>query len=314
VEPNPPNVGPFDIGDTLDALDVDEGVGPQYAPFPVYFSMDSMFPDPLEGPPVNTGSAAAHGFVGGDVLVTTAPGAPPILYAAAGQLGLDIVGGADSDDLDAVSIWENGDGVFQPSQQPFDWHTGATDMLLFSVRRGSAVIGAPDSLWNLPIEEGDILCPPVLGGPSPFPGIFIPAEMIGLGTVRTNTQNPWTGFADDLDALDVAADCNMNGQPDPDDIFNGLEVDCNGNFKPDSCDITNGTSLDCNNNGIPDECEWPPVCPADLNGDCVVNTADLLLLLADWGSVGSTCVGDVDGDYDVDTADLLALLGAWGSC
>lgn len=314
LEPNPPNVGPFDYGDTLDALDVDEAVGPQYAPFPVYFSLDSFFPDPLEGPPVNSGSAAALGFVGGDVLVTTSPGALPVVYAPAPALGLDQLGGPDSDDLDALILWENGDGVYQPSQQPFDWHGGATDMLLFSVRRGSPIIGAPDSLWNVPIEEGDILCPPVVGGASPFPGIFIPAEMIGLGTMRTGTQNPWTGFADDLDALDVAADCNMNGMPDPDDIFNGFAVDCNSNFVPDACDIATGTSLDCNNNGIPDECEVPAPCLADLNGDCVVNTTDLLMLLGDWGSVGSTCIADVDGDFDVDTADLLALLGAWGSC
>ena len=80
------------------------------------------------------------------------------------------------------------------------------------------------------------------------------------------------------------------------------------------CDIQIGTSLDCNNNSIPDECESPPPCPADVNGDCIVNTSDLLLLLADWGCSGSMCTGDVDGDGDVDTSDLLALLAAWGPC
>lgn len=51
-------------------------------------------------------------------------------------------------------------------------------------------------------------------------------------------------------------------------------------------------------------------CPADLNGDRTVNTVDLLLLLAAWG----TPCGDVDGDGDTDTSDLLALLAAWGAC
>jgi hypothetical protein len=51
--------------------------------------------------------------------------------------------------------------------------------------------------------------------------------------------------------------------------------------------------------------------PADINGDGVVNTADLLLLLADWGCTG-TCEGDVDGDGDTDTNDLLLLLADWG--
>jgi len=51
-------------------------------------------------------------------------------------------------------------------------------------------------------------------------------------------------------------------------------------------------------------------CPADFDGDGDVDTADLLFLLACWG----TDCGDVDGDDDTDTADLLALLGAWGQC
>jgi hypothetical protein len=53
-----------------------------------------------------------------------------------------------------------------------------------------------------------------------------------------------------------------------------------------------------------------PSCPADLDGDGNVDTADLLLLLAAWGLPD----GDVDGDGNTDTADLLALLAAWGAC
>jgi hypothetical protein len=51
-------------------------------------------------------------------------------------------------------------------------------------------------------------------------------------------------------------------------------------------------------------------CPADFDGNGVVNTADLLFLLGAWG----TPDGDVDGDNDTDTSDLLALLAAWGPC
>jgi hypothetical protein len=51
-------------------------------------------------------------------------------------------------------------------------------------------------------------------------------------------------------------------------------------------------------------------CPADFDADGDVDTADLLFLLAAWG----TADGDVDGDDDTDTADLLALLGDWGEC
>jgi subtilisin family serine protease len=51
-------------------------------------------------------------------------------------------------------------------------------------------------------------------------------------------------------------------------------------------------------------------CPADFDGNGVVDTADLLFLLGAWG----TPAGDVDDDGDTNTADLLALLGAWGEC
>jgi hypothetical protein len=52
-------------------------------------------------------------------------------------------------------------------------------------------------------------------------------------------------------------------------------------------------------------------CPEDLNGDGVVNTADLLTLLANWGTNGA---GDINNDGVVNTADLLMLLAAWGEC
>ncbi len=286
-EPNFPAPSVPDMGDNLDAVDVDELIGPHTKPIPVYFSLDTCFPDPLEGPPVNSASALAHGFVGGDVLVSLGGGAPPIVYAPAPVLGLDREMGPDTDDLDALILWENGDGQYQPSQQPFDWHSGATDMLLFSVRRGSFVIGMPDSMWGVPIEEGDILCPPVVGGASPFPGIMIPAEQLGLATLRSGMQTP-TGFADDLDAADLSPDCNANQMPD-------------------MLDIITGASSDVNNDGIPDECQ----CPEDLNGDRVVDVLDLLILLGAWGGGGAA---DINGDGVVDVLDLLQLLGAWGPC
>jgi hypothetical protein len=52
-------------------------------------------------------------------------------------------------------------------------------------------------------------------------------------------------------------------------------------------------------------------CPADLNGDGVVDGADLGSLLAGWGQPGPT---DIDGNGITDGADLGALLAAWGAC
>lgn len=54
------------------------------------------------------------------------------------------------------------------------------------------------------------------------------------------------------------------------------------------------------------------VVMADLNGDGVVSTADLLILLASWGEVGECPLADLNGDGIIGTADLLILLANWG--
>lgn len=54
-----------------------------------------------------------------------------------------------------------------------------------------------------------------------------------------------------------------------------------------------------------------PPCDADLNGDSIVDGADLGLLLGDWGGASAA---DLNGDGAVDGADLGLLLGAWGAC
>jgi hypothetical protein len=240
IEPSPPNTTPNAFGDNLDALDTLPFIG---IPPVAFFSLDSAGFDPITALPHN-GSAAAHGFTGADVLVSMPGGIGPILYAPGAALGLNLVPALNLDDLDALILWENGDGFFQPSQAPFDWLTGATDQLLFSVRRGSAVIGMPDSIFGIPIEAGDILTTPLptfMGGVSPFPGIFIAAENIGLGTIRSGTAMPGN-FGDDLDALDsvqvLIHDCDGDGIEDVVAIANGLVADGNKNGIPDSCETT----------------------------------------------------------------------------
>ena len=145
----------------------------------------------------------------------------------------------DLDDVDALVLWENGIAGYQPTTGPFSWLAG-TDMLLYSVRRGSFAIGMPDALFGAPIEEGDILIPVATPAGGFAPGIFIPAEDLGLATVRGGTAamygiiNPAYGadvWADDLDALDVvpeptcgttAADGGRPGRDDPSPIVNWI--------------------------------------------------------------------------------------------
>ncbi|MFO0839795.1 MAG: SUMF1/EgtB/PvdO family nonheme iron enzyme [Phycisphaerae bacterium] len=52
-----------------------------------------------------------------------------------------------------------------------------------------------------------------------------------------------------------------------------------------------------------------PPCPGDLNGDRVVDSADLGILLGSWMAGAG---GDLDGDGDTDSADLGILLANWG--
>lgn len=237
VEPNPPTLDFAHLGDTIDAWDI--GPLPPAGLGRVFFSLDSAFADPRTNNP-NSGSAAFENASGADVLTVDVGGGTAIqLYAPAVQLGLDFFG-LDTDDLDALVLRENGVPGYQPSHAPYDWlGSGGTDMLLFSVRVGSAVIGRPDSIFGRPIEPGDLLIPPVPGpGGTPFPGIFFPAEAMGLATTRTDGSP----FGDELGAGDIS---------DADEPYQ----DCNGNGRDDSVDIAVGDSSDDNLNGIPDECE-----------------------------------------------------------
>jgi hypothetical protein len=54
-------------------------------------------------------------------------------------------------------------------------------------------------------------------------------------------------------------------------------------------------------------------CPADLDGDGMVNVVDFLILLAEWGPC-DCCDADLDLDGTVGIIDFLSLLARWGPC
>ncbi len=244
VEPNPPSVGGLaDEGDNLDAWDLDTPVSRNEFPPSVYFSLDSHFPEPFEpGPPVNTGTAVANGFVGGDVLVSDLSGAAPGLFADSRFLGLnggmpfDSPNDLDVDDLDALVLWNNDNPEYDPVTGPYSWMEG-TDMLLFSLRRNSELLQTPtlDALGSgMEITEGDILVPVQISATEWAPGIFINAEALGIATVRSGGGKSWGVknpryedrdiWDDELDALDVQQveapilDANFDNDSDVDGI------------------------------------------------------------------------------------------------
>lgn len=202
IEPNPPTTGAaVDPGDNLDALACSASTGR------IFFSLDALWADPLEGAAgVHSGTALANGVSPGAVLVATGGGGFSV-YATPFQLGLVV-----TDDLDALALRENGNGIYEPSSVPFDWMNGQTDMLLFSVKRDSPLIGTLDALNGVPIEDGDILTV-TAGGP----GILVFAEALGLWTARTNGGIPsllaFGNFGDNLDGLSLQA-CFQGGGGD----------------------------------------------------------------------------------------------------
>ena len=57
----------------------------------------------------------------------------------------------------------------------------------------------------------------------------------------------------------------------------------------------------------------PKACNlADINGDGVVNGADLAQILALWGTPCLGCAVDINEDGEVDGADLALVLAGWG--
>ena len=221
TEPNPVSpYNPVDEGDDLDALDIDT-VEIAVENGPIFFSLDSSINDPFEGDRANLDSArnagglAGQEFGGGDVMVIaprTEYRYPEFgTYASSGTLGLNGSADEERDDLDALAVWD--DGALNEIDDPF--FTPGIDVLLFSVRRGSEIIGSGDFLHGAPIEPGDVLMDPVsaaraLGLDDPPPGtppaIAIAAEYLGLGTERSGTAVPVAGsyiIGDDLNALDI---------------------------------------------------------------------------------------------------------------
>ena len=97
-----------------------------------------------------------------------------------------------------------------------------------------------------------------------------------------------------------------------DHAFDGMQPQ--GNFLPSRGQMTSGAdTLDRNLQGeMEDGGVYMLDCPADLNFDRTVDSADMGMLLSDWGSNSSPA--DLNQNGVVDSGDLGLLLGAFGLC
>lgn len=91
-------------------------------------------------------------------------------------------------------------------------------------------------------------------------------------------------------------------------VIDAICDDCNENGVPDSWEVVAGLATDADGDGEPDECR----CPGDINGDGIVDGADIGLLLVQWNT--SDAAVDLNGDEVIDGADIGILLLHWGTC
>ena len=68
----------------------------------------------------------------------------------------------------------------------------------------------------------------------------------------------------------------------------------------------NCIAIDC------DDCDSALSCLGDINGDLLVDSADLGLIIGAWGTANPSI--DLNGDGLVDSGDLGLVIGAWGQC
>ncbi len=251
VEPTIPEPSTLDSGDNIDAVEYGEAF--QASSDRLFFSLESGRARCFEqgssfdsaGNQVVLGSATPASSA--DVLVWSAALGGVAVYASAAELGLDQFQ-VSEDDIDALMVFENGQFGYTPPVNLYDWNSSqGSDLILFSVRCGSNIVGQIDPVTNRAISEGDILIK--LDNGSLLPQVFIPAEALGLrSTAAGDLVN------DELNALDIFDDAEEPFK------------DCNENGIEDALDISDMNSNDVDNNGIPDECEddWSSVCDCTL--------------------------------------------------
>ncbi|MFT5981210.1 MAG: hypothetical protein ACI898_001989, partial [Flavobacteriales bacterium] len=98
--------------------------------------------------------------------------------------------------------------------------------------------------------------------------------------------------------------CNFNAGASIDD--GSCDYTCVGCTNPAACNYDPTSTIDDGS------CESTSCnCAGDFNGDGFRNVADILILLGDFGCIGS-CAADMSGDGFVNSSDVLDFLSVFG--
>ena len=202
------------------------------------------------------------------------------------------------------------------------------DLGCFSVTIVNTTTGqACTTMGQTPVGNGDLWitpCDPVVSIPNGMP------KLIGFDVTNIGSQQSLIPFLIDVFPSDMVSSekvVSLNGLPPGTRYIGNLQV-MPGETKqvtvmarftePDSFQFHDAIlSIDIDGDGAPEQASSigllnvaVPPCPGDLNGDGVVNGADLGIMLGAWGTPGA----DLNGDGTTDGADLGILLGSWGPC
>jgi hypothetical protein len=112
----------------------------------------------------------------------------------------------------------------------------------------------------------------------------------------------------DMDGYGDALNSTLSCAQPPNMVDNDEDCDdSNEDMYPGAPGTSSGIDNNCN--GI---IEGDEMCMGDYNGDLIVNTSDLLLLLGSFGC-DVDCVTDLNGDDMINTSDLLSFLSFFGT-
>jgi hypothetical protein len=186
----------------------------------------------------------------------------------------------------------------------------------------------PDATIDIRPGDGSVL---IASGVTTSVALLLPAvqagdEIFDVEFINPPGNDPATGASfTDEGVMVVTGGVGYEMMRDPDtqrwivmedSPFNGLAMDGPVFAGRSRTDVDRKTEFDpANADTLPDDFSGSEdfvSCPADVNGDGVVNFVDLNAVLTSFGQTGLNLPGDTDGDGDVDFTDLNNVLSNFG--